>query len=187
MDFTEKTIEENCVYQGRIINVRRDRIELPNKEAGVREVVEHSGGVCAAALTDEGEVLLVEQFRYPYKKALLEIPAGKLEKGEDPLACGRRELEEETGAHAQRFVSLGELYPSPGYCAEIIYMYAAFGLSFGQQKLDKDEFLNVRRMKLEEAVNMVLKGEIKDAKTQAALLKLYCMKTMGGSAERFDA
>ena len=107
---------------------------------------------------------------------ILEIPAGKLEKGEEAEICGRRELAEETGARAKKFVSLGRLYPSPGYCAEIIYMYAACGLSFGEQNLDEDEFLNVKLIKLEEAVNMVLENKITDAKTQAALLKLYLLR-----------
>lgn len=176
MKFEEKTLSQTYPYKGRIINLRRDTVALQDGKEATREVVEHNGGVCVAALTNQGEVLLVEQFRYPYKKVLLEIPAGKLERGEEPEKCGRRELAEETGAQAQKFVSLGQLYPSPGYCAEIIYMYAAAGLSFGEQNLDEDEFLAVKRVKLEEAVNMVLDNRIKDAKTQAALLKLYLMK-----------
>ena len=176
MNLEEKTLTQERLYQGRIINLRRDTVALANGREALREVVEHTGGVCVAALTKEGEVLLVEQFRYPYKEVLLEIPAGKLEKGEEAEICGRRELAEETGARAEKFVSLGRLYPSPGYCAEIIYMYAACGLSFGEQNLDEDEFLNVKRIKLEEAVNMVLENKITDAKTQAALLKLYMLR-----------
>ena len=176
MNFEEKTLSHTYPYKGRIINLRKDTVSLQDGKEAVREVVEHNGGVCVAALTDEGEVLLVEQFRYPYKKMLLEIPAGKLEKGEEPEKCGRRELAEETGAQAEQFISLGQLYPSPGYCAEIIYMYAAAGLCFGEQHLDEDEFLSVKRIKLEDAVNMVLDNRIEDAKTQAALLKLYLLQ-----------
>ena len=176
MNFEEKTLSQTYPYKGRIINLRKDTVALQDGKEAVREVVEHNGGVCVAALTDEGEVLLVEQFRYPYKKMLLEIPAGKLEKGEEPEKCGRRELAEETGAQAEQFISLGQLYPSPGYCAEIIYMYAAAGLSFGEQHLDEDEFLSVKRIKLEDAVNMVLDNRIEDAKTQSARLKLYLLK-----------
>lgn len=176
MDFEEKTLMQTYPYKGKIINLRRDTVSLMDGKEALREVVEHQGGVCIVALTKEEEVLLVEQFRYPYKKVLLEIPAGKLEKGEVPEKCGRRELQEETGARAAKFVTLGELYPSPGYCAEIIYMYAATDLSFGEQSLDEDEFLSVRRVKLEEAVKMVLDNSIVDAKTQAAILKLYLLR-----------
>lgn len=176
MKFEEKTLSQDYLYRGKIINLRRDTVALANGREALREVVEHPGGVCVAALTGKGEVLMVEQFRYPYRKALLELPAGKLEKGEEPEICGRRELSEETGARAEKFISLGQLYPSPGYCAEIIHIYAALGLSFGKQALDEDEFLDVKRIKLEDAVNMVLENSIKDAKTQAALLKLYLFR-----------
>ena len=111
MNLEEKTLTQERLYQGRIINLRRDTVALANGREALREVVEHTGGVCVAALTKEGEVLLVEQFRYPYKEVLLEIPAGKLEKGEEAEICGRRELAEETGARAKKFVSLGRLYP----------------------------------------------------------------------------
>ena len=176
MKFEEKTLSQDYLYRGKIINLRRDTVALANGREALREVVEHPGGVCVAALTGQGEVLMVEQFRYPYRKALLELPAGKLEKGEESEICGRRELSEETGARAEKFISLGQLYPSPGYCAEIIHIYAALGLSFGKQALDEDEFLDVKRIKLEDAVNMVLENSIKDAKTQAALLKLYLLR-----------
>ena len=141
MNLTEKTLSETYPFRGRIINLRVDSVELPNGRTSSREVVEHPGGVCIAALTEQDELLFVRQFRYPYKEVLLELPAGKLNLGEDPLECGKRELKEETGVTAERYVSLGKLYPSPGYTGEIISMYYAEGLSLGEQKLDDDEFL----------------------------------------------
>lgn len=180
MNLTEKQLSSEYIYKGRIINFRRDTALLPNGETALREVVEHNGGVCVAALTDNGEVLFVCQFRYPYGEVITEIPAGKRDSAtEDPLECGKRELKEETGAEAERFIPLGRLYPSPGYCGEIIWMYAAIGLKFGKQNLDEDEFLNVVKIPLEKAVEMILSGEITDAKTQAAVLKLKILKDAG--------
>ena len=180
MDLREKQLSSEYKYEGKIINLRRDIALLPDGTEAPREVVEHNGGVCVAALTDEDEVLFVRQFRYPYSQILLEIPAGKRDSlTEDPRECGIRELEEETGAKAETFISLGELYPSPGYCGEIIWMFAAKGLSFGEQHTDEDEFLEVERIPLESAVQMVLSGEITDAKTQTAILKLKLLKDRG--------
>lgn len=177
MNFEEKQLKEEYIYKGRIINLRRDEVRLPDGGTALREVVEHPGGVCVAALTDSDELLFVRQFRYPYREDTLEIPAGKRDKGgEDPLLCGKRELREETGATAEKYISLGELYPTPGYCGEIIYMYAATGLTFGECDPDDDEFLAVEKIPLEKAVEMVLSGEIKDAKTQTAVLKVKLLR-----------
>ena len=174
MNLNEQPMYADSKYRGRIINLRVDTALLPNGSSATREVVEHPGGVCVAALTEDGCLLFVRQFRYPYQKVLLELPAGKLDPGEDPLEAGKRELREETGAEAARYESLGELYPSPGYCGEIIHLYAATGLTFGQMSPDEDEFLEVEKIPLEEAARMVLDNEIADAKTQAAVLKVYC-------------
>ena len=174
MNLNEPPLSADYKYRGRIINLRVDTALLPNGSSATREVVEHPGGVCVAALTEDGCLLFVRQFRYPYQKVLLELPAGKLDPGEDPLEAGKRELREETGAEAARYESLGELYPSPGYCGEIIHLYAATGLTFGQMSPDEDEFLEVEKIPLEEAARMVLDNEIADAKTQAAVLKVYC-------------
>ncbi len=180
MNLEEKQLSSEYMYNGKIINLRRDNALLPNGNEALREVVEHPGGVCVAALTDNDEVLFVKQFRYPYMEIVTEIPAGKRDKlNEDPLSCGIRELKEETGATAEKFIPLGTLYPTPGYCGEIIWMYAATGLTFGEQDPDDDEFLAVEKIPLEEAVNMILNGEIKDAKTQAAILKLKLLKDNG--------
>ena len=173
MNLSEKPLSADYKYRGRIINLRVDTAELPNGATATREVVEHPGGVCVAALTEDDCLLFVRQFRYPYQTVLLELPAGKLDPGEDPLEAGKRELREETGAKASRYESLGTLYPSPGYCGEIIHLYAASGLTFGETAPDEDEFLEVEKIPLEEAARMVLEGEIPDAKTQAAVLKMY--------------
>ncbi len=180
MNLMEKPLSAEYIYKGKIINVRRDEAELPNGATAFREVIEHPGGVCVAALTDNNEVLFVRQYRYPYGEVILEIPAGKRDRrDEEPLLCGKRELREETGAEAERFIFLGELYPTPGYCGEVIYMYAATGLTYKEQALDEDEFLSVEKIPLECAVDMVMSGELKDAKTQAAVLKLQYLKEHG--------
>ena len=177
MNLFEKTRSQEYRYRGRIINLRLDEAELPNGNVAAREVVEHPGGVCVAALTDEKELLFVRQFRYPYGEVVLELPAGKRDKnGEDPLACGKRELLEETGATAADYTFLGTLYPTPGYCDEVIYLYLAKGLTFGEARPDEDEFLQVERIPLATAVQMVLNNEIPDAKTQVAILKTYCLE-----------
>ena len=174
MNLSEKMLKKNYVFHGNIINVRQDMALLPNSNIATRDVVEHKGGVCIVPLCDNNDVVLVKQFRYPYLQVVTEIPAGKRDSAdEEPLECGKRELNEEIGATAKEYTFLGELYPSPGYCDEVIYMYLATGLTFGDTDLDEDEFLEVERMPLKKAVDMVLSGEIKDAKTQAALLKTY--------------
>lgn len=177
MNLEEKQLTSEYIYNGKIIKLRRDTALLPNGKTSTREVIEHNGGVCVAALTDSDEVLFVKQFRYPYMEIVTEIPAGKRDGAdEDPLACGKRELKEETGAEAESFIPLGKLYPSPGYCGEVIWMFAATGLSYGEQHPDDDEFLSVEKIPLEKAVQMILSGEITDAKTQAAVLKLKLLK-----------
>ncbi len=180
MNFEEKQLNFDYKFKGRIINLRQDTALLPDGNTATREVVEHPGGVCVAALTDQDELLFVKQWRYPYGETTLEIPAGKRDKsGEDPLECGKRELKEETGATAENYIDLCPLYPSPGYVNEIIWCYLATGLTFGEQNTDEDEFLDVLRIPLEKAVEMVLAGEIKDAKTQIAVLKVKVLKDAG--------
>lgn len=177
MNLEEKQLSAEYLYKGKIINVRRDEALLPNGKTALREVVEHPGGVCVAAINDKDEILLVRQFRYPYFETVLEILAGKRDSAdEDPLSCGIRELREETGAVAKNIFSLGKLYPTPGYCGEIIWMFGATELTFGNDDPDEDEFLSVEAVPFEKAVEMVLSGEIKDAKTQAAILKLKILR-----------
>ena len=180
MNLYEKQISAEYKFKGRIINLRVDEAQLPNGKTAIREVVEHNGGVCVAALTDDKKLLLVKQYRYPYGEVIYEIPAGKRDSlSEEPIECGKRELKEETGATAENFFSLGELYPTPGYCGEIIWMFGATGLSFGETDPDDDEFLSVEALPLERVVDMIISGEIKDAKTQAAVLKLKIMLDKG--------
>ena len=172
MNTREETVFKNTIFRGKILNLRVDIAGLPNGKEAVREVVEHNGGVTVAALTDDMELIFVRQFRYPYMEEVLELPAGKLEKGENPLEAGKRELREEGGVIAGQYVNLGEFYPSPGYTDEIIYLYGARDLTEASQDLDEDEFLNVERIPFMKAVDMVLNNEIKDGKTQAAVMKL---------------
>ncbi len=171
MNLSEKQLTSKPIFNGKILTVRLDTALLPNGNTAEREIVEHPGGVGVIPITESGEVLLVEQFRYPYSATVLEIPAGKRSAGEDPLLCGKRELKEETGAEAKEFTYLGEVYPTPGYSNEIIHLYAATGLSFNEASPDEDEFLNLVRMPLSKLIDKITSGEIKDAKTQIAALK----------------
>ncbi len=173
MNLKEKTLTREYRFKGRIINLRTDTVRLPNGAEAGREVVEHPGGVCVAPLTDEGELLFVRQYRYPYEEVVPELPAGKRDRhGEAPLECGKRELLEETGATASEYIFLGRVYPTPGFCNEVIYLYLARGLSFGKAQPDEDEFVEVERIPLDRAVEMVMNNEITDAKTQIAVLKV---------------
>ena len=177
MDLTEKTLEKSYVFNGKIINVRCDRALLPDGKEAFREVVEHRGGVCVLPMTENNEVIFVKQFRYPYMEELLEIPAGKRDSyEEEPLMCGKRELKEETGAESDNFVFLGEFYPTPGYTNEVIYIYYADNLKYGETNPDDDEFLDLVKIPFETALEMVLSGEIKDGKTQSAIMKTAILK-----------
>ena len=171
MELTEKTLSENRAYSGKIIKVRVDEVQLTDGRVTVREVCEHPGGVAMLPVTEEGDVVLVRQYRYPYRTQLLEAPAGKLEPGEDPLACGIRELKEETGLSAGKIQYLGCMYPSPGYLNEKLYLYLARDLSDGDAALDPGEFLRVERMPFAELIQMILNDEIHDGKTIVAALK----------------
>lgn len=171
MDMTEKKLERETIYQGKIINVYNDTVVLPDGKKTHRELVEHHGGVCVAALSERNTLLFVRQFRYPYGRVLLELPAGKLEKGEEPLSAGLRELEEECGVVAKDVINMGQVYPTVAYCTEIIHLFLATGLSKTHQHLDEGEFLSVEEIELEKAVEMVMKNEITDSKTVALVLK----------------
>ncbi len=172
MNMEEIKIASRTIHHGRILNLREDTVRLPDGSEALREVIEHHGGSCVAALTEQRELLLVRQFRYGAGKVLWELPAGKLEQGEDPACCAARELTEETGYRARRLQSLGSLHPTPAYCQEVIYMYYADELESAQQQLDEGEFLEVSAVPFDTAVKMVMDGEITDAKTVIAILKL---------------
>lgn len=171
MNLDEKTLKSEYVYDGRVVKLYKDTVLLQNGMEASREVIKHPGGVCVVPLTEKNEVIFVTQHRYPYHKVLMEIPAGKLEWGEDHFECGKRELKEETGCIAGKYDYLGCLYPTPAYCTEIIHMYLARDLSQHEQSLDEDEFLELKKIPLDKAVEMVMNNEIPDAKTQLALLK----------------
>lgn len=170
MHLQEKTVGTEPIFDGKIIKVQRDQAELENGAVVTRELVIHPGGVCIVPVNENGEVYLVKQFRYPFQEVLTEVPAGKLEFGENHRDAGLRELKEETGAECENFEYLGVMYPSVAYLTEKIHMYLATGLKFDKQSLDEDEFLDVIKVKLSDAVDMVLNGEIKDGKTQTAIL-----------------
>lgn len=179
MNVTEKTVTSEEKFCGRLLRLQVDTVTLPNGTAATREVVRHPGGVCVAALTDQRELLFVRQFRYPYAAETLELPAGKREPGEDPFVGIKRELQEETGATADRWIPLGQLYPTPGYCDEVIFLYAATGLHFGAMHPDEDEFLEPERIPLDTAVQMVMDGTLPDAKTQVLVLKAAQLAKQG--------
>lgn len=168
----ERTENVQGIHNGRVLNFHVDDITLCNGEKATRECVDHPGGVGIIALTDDECVYMVRQFRYPYKESIYEIPAGKREKGEDPLETGKRELQEECGVVAENYIDLGKIYPSPGYTNEEIYLYAATGLTEVEQNLDEDEFLQATKMKLTTLIAKIMSGEITDAKTIAAAFKL---------------
>ncbi|MCI8520141.1 MAG: NUDIX hydrolase [Clostridia bacterium] len=176
MEFEEKTISSETVYDGKIINVRLEKVELQDGRIADRELVGHSGGVGIIAVDNDGQVFMVSQYRIAARSIMLEIPAGKLEYGEDPLECGKRELIEETGYSAEEFIHLGEYFATPGYCEEKLNIYLARGLKFVGQKLDDGEFLNVKKYSLDELYQMVMDNKIYDAKTAIAILKAYNMR-----------
>ena len=171
MDYTETLVHHINGYNGLIINTTLDRVVLQNGEHTLREVVEHPGGVTIIPIDDEGFVYCVRQFRYPMSEHLLEVPAGKLEPGEDPLQCAIRELSEETGISASEYIDLGKVYPSPGFCRETLYIYMARGLSHGTAHPDVNEFLDVEKIHLDELVRLIMDNEMTDAKTVIAVLK----------------
>jgi ADP-ribose pyrophosphatase len=176
MMFEEKPLSSERIYEGRVVNLRRDRVELADGSTATREVVEHSGGVAVLALDEADNVFMVRQFRYGIGRETLEIPAGKRERGEDPRLCGLRELEEETGHVAGRFKAFGSVDPTPAYDSEVIHLFLAEDLRPTAQRLDPGEFLSVERIPFAEVVALCLSGDITDAKTLAAVLKLYAMR-----------
>jgi len=171
MVFFEKQVESVTVYEGLIVKVRRDVAELQNGCKVMREVVEHPGGVCIVPVTKDNMVLMVRQYRYPMEEELLEIPAGKLEIGEDPLECAIRELMEETGCTAGKLVDLGETYPSPGFCKESLYIYLALDLQYGEMHLDENELLSVEPVGIDELIDRIMANELPDAKSIIGIMK----------------
>ncbi len=170
MYFHEKTLLKKQIFAGNMINLRVDNVELPNGKETTREVVEHPGAVTIIGFTPEQELLLVRQHRYPIAQDTLELPAGKLDPAEDPKDCAIRELEEETGYLAKSVELLGKFYTSPGFSDEIMYLYLAEELQESKQNCDEDEFVQVVKMTMDEAVENVFNGTIVDGKSMVGIL-----------------
>lgn len=179
MSHSETQLESRTVFEGRVITVTFDKVRLENGAEGTREVVHHHGGACIAALTDRDEIYLVRQYRYALGQELWELPAGKLEPGEEPFEAAKRELAEECGLTADRFVDLQPFYPTVGYCSEVIYTWLATGLHPVPMHLDEGEFLTPEKVPFAEALAMVLDGRIRDGKTVAGLLKVQALRAAG--------
>ena len=167
----ERTLSSEQKFDGIVVKLFVDEVELEDGRAATRELIKHPGGVCVVPVDDEGNIYMVKQFRYPFRTVLTEIPAGNLEYGEDHRQGGLRELKEEIGAEPDSFDYLGRLYPTVAYDTEIIHMYLARGLHFGEQHLDMDEFIDVVKLPFAEALQMVYDNRLPDAKTQLAILK----------------
>lgn len=170
MHLNEKTLSSQPAYDGCIFTITKDIAELEDGTTARRDVLHHPGGVGVIPITDENEVLLVKQFRYPFSEITTEIPAGKLDYGESHSECGKRELLEETGCTCSEYTYLGEIYPVSAYDTEIIHIYMARGLEHQKQNLDEGEFLDVIKIPLSKAAEMVMNNEIKDAKSKIAIL-----------------
>ena len=180
MNLEERCISSETIYDGCLLHVRRDEIGLPDGGRSVREYTRMGRAVCIVPLTDDGRVILEHQYRYAVGRVMTELPAGKLDTAEeDPLEGAKRELREETGAEAREWIPLGEFLPAVAYSSETIYLFAAKGLTFGEQDMDEDEFLEVFSLSLEEIADEVLAGHIPDAKTQAAVMRAYVMHQRG--------
>ena len=171
MKLFEKTLDSDMVYDGKIIKVYRDDALLPNGMTAHREVVHHIGAVAVLAIDKDENAYFVNQYRYPVQKELFEVPAGKMELGEIPLECAKRELKEECGVEAEKWTELGPIYTTPGFTDEIIWLFVAEELSEVNQQLDDDEFLNVEKLPLKDVFDKVVKGTVPDAKTQILVLR----------------
>lgn len=168
-DLFEKTVKSETIYQGKVIHLHLDEVQLPNGKSASREIVRHPGAVAIIAITPEKRMVFVRQFRKPLDKTILEIPAGKLEKGEDPLDCAKRELIEETGYQAEEMNFVNKFYTSPGFADELLYIYEGTNLTAGDARPDEDEFVDLVELTLDEAFERIQTGEITDAKTILAV------------------
>lgn len=177
MDYVEKTVSKNYIYKGKILSLRKDDALTADGKPCVREIVEHSGGACVLYVEND-RILLVRQYRYAYGESIYEIPAGKLDKGEDPACAAARELEEEAGLKADRLELLFTMYPTPGYTNEKIYIYRAYGCEKTAAHLDEGEFLDVEYLPVSKAAEMLRNGEIRDGKTIVAL-QAYLLSEKG--------
>lgn len=179
-NLTEKTIKSEEIFSGKIISLHLQDVELPNGKHSKREIIKHPGAVAVIAVTDENKVVMVEQYRKALERTIVEIPAGKLEKGEEPEICARRELEEETGYECRSLELLTSFYTSPGFADEIVHVYVAKGLTKKEDAagLDEDEFVNLEELTLEEALKYVTEQKIFDAKTIFAVQYLQLQEAL---------
>jgi len=175
-DLLEESVSSEEIYHGKIVHLFKDIVRLPNGKHAIREVIRHPGAVAVVPMTEDGNVILVRQYRYPFAETMLEIPAGKLDAGEDIEVCARRELSEETGMEAAELVSLGVFYPSVAVMDEKIHLFLARGLTQSAAHPDDDEFLHVEARPLAELVQDVMRGNIPDGKTQVAVLKAWYLE-----------
>ncbi|TCO79832.1 NUDIX hydrolase [Marinisporobacter balticus] len=166
----EKTIRSEKIFQGKIINLRLDTVQLSDEKEYSREIIEHSGGAAIIPITEDNKIIMVRQFRKPVEDFLLEVPAGKLDKGEDPLVCAVRELKEETGYEAKDVKFLFSFYSSPGFSNEMLYLYVAKDLISGEVNPDEGEYIEIESYSIDELLNMIYNGEIKDGKTITAIM-----------------
>ena len=180
----EKQTASEEVFSGKLLHVFRDGIRLPDGNPATREYLKHDGAVCIVPLTEDGNVIMERQYRYPVRRVIREIPAGKLDSpAEDRLEAAKRELREETGITAEHWIDIGNYLPAPAYSGEDISMYLATGLHRGERHLDEGEFLDVYEVPLETLVEEIMKGTITDGKTQIAILKAYLIQKMGNPCE----
>ncbi|WP_053957369.1 NUDIX domain-containing protein [Inediibacterium massiliense] len=166
----EETIKTDMIYKGKIINLRVDTVKLPDEKSGTREIIEHPGASCIVPITENKKIIMVKQFRKPIEEILIEIPAGKLDEGEDPYDCAIRELKEETGYTAQNVEYLFSFYTSAGFSNEMIYLYVAKDLILGEANPDEGEYIEVEEYSIEELLEMIYNGQIKDSKTIMGIL-----------------
>ncbi len=174
MEFEEKTLKSEVLLKGKVVTVIKDDVELSDGYKSFREVVVHPGGVVIVALTDENKIILVKQYRYPIKCVNIELPAGKLEFGENPDLAAKRELEEETGYRAKDWKSLGYINTTPGICTEKLYLYMASGLEFVGEHPDEGEIIKSKEYSLNQVFEMIKSGQINDSKTICAVFRAFC-------------
>ena len=183
-DLFEEPVSSEEIYHGKIVHLYRDTVRLPNGKLATREVMRHPGAVCVLPLTESGEVVMVRQYRYPFAKVLLEAPAGKLDPGESPETCARRELEEETGVEAAELIPLGVYYPSVAVMDEKIHLFLARGLTQKNSHPDEDEFLRVEKVPMDALIQRILDGLVPDGKTQTAVLKAWHLLKKGVNSDK---
>lgn len=174
MTFEEKTLKSEKIYEGAIINLRRDKVTVQGGTS-YREIIEHNGGAVIAALTEDNKLVMVRQYRKPADKVMLEVPAGKIDPGEKPLEAAVRELKEETGYTAEKVEFLTQFYPSVGYSEEVLYLYLCTRLTPGETNFDENEAIDIEEVELDRLFKMAMSGEIDDAKTLIAILMVKAM------------